>query len=153
MNIPKITTGALALFMAFSLGACSTDNASDADEADVAEAEMDDTYASDVNYFTDWDSDGDGYLSEDEYAGGSYKNWDTNQDSRLDEDEWNRGVENDGMTGQSWADWDLDADGFINDGEYREGNTRGGWYKTWDSDGDNRLSRDEYDQRMTVRND
>jgi hypothetical protein len=45
--------------------------------------------------FDEWDEDGDGRLSEDEFAGGAFRSYDENQDEMLDEDEFARAEEDD----------------------------------------------------------
>lgn len=96
--------------------------------------------------FNRWDADGDGQLSEDEYASGNsawsssygenFIGWDANQDSMLDEDEYMQGMNEAGV----YNDWDADGDGTVNEDEFNEG-----VYNTWDSNRDGMLSRDEYD--------
>lgn len=151
-SIRKFFLGGLSLCIMLGMSACADTNES-TDENDINSAGMNDStiISNTSNYFSDWDRNGDSYLDEDEYSGGVFSSWDSNRDNRLDENEWNDGTNNYGVTGQSWADWDIDTDGFLNDGEYRNASNRAGWYRAWDSDGDKRLSQEEYDQGMNNR--
>lgn len=150
MNILKVAINGLALVAVLNLTACSDNTEATTDEVATTEMVETDPGMSDNN-FTNWDSNQDGYLDEDEYSGGFFKNLDGNTDGKVDETEWNNGLTNSGVTGQSWADWDLDRDGFLNDGEYRDGYSKGSWSRAWDTDKDNRLSQDEYNQGRAMR--
>jgi hypothetical protein len=151
MPIKKLIIGGLSLGLIVGMASCSDNKEAANEENDSALTEMTDTPHANTSYFTDWDTNNDSYLDENEYSGGVFSSWDANKDNRLDENEWNTGARDYGITGQSWADWDLDTDGFLNDGEYRTASTKAGWYRAWDSDGDNRLSQEEYDQGMSGR--
>lgn len=150
-NIMKVALNGLALVAVLNLTACS-DNEATTDEVTTTEMVEADPSISD-NDFTNWDSNQDGYLDEDEYSGGFFKNLDGNTDGKVDETEWNDGLTNSNVTGQSWADWDIDRDGFLNDGEYRDGYSKGSWSRAWDTDKDNRLSQDEYNTGRAMRPD
>lgn len=68
-------------------------------------------FAQDAN---DWDSDGDGALSEDEFNTGwgeygAYDSWDSDGDGMLSEDEFNTGI---------YDSYDYDDSGVIEEPEY-----------------------------------
>ncbi len=148
-SIFKLALNGLALAAVLNLSACSDNDAETTDET-TTEVMADDMVMTD-NDFTGYDSNQDGYLDEDEYSGGFFRNLDGNTDGKVDETEWNDGMTNNGVTGQSWADWDIDRDGFLNDGEYRDGYNKNNWSRAWDTDQDNRLSMDEYNNRNGMR--
>ena len=82
--------------------------------------------------FSDWDQDGNELLDENEfsraYVQTAYQDrWDTNRDKEIDENEWESGVAN------YWVPYDI--------GEY-------GAFSTWDSDLNDRLSEDEFWERI-----
>lgn len=140
----------LCAVLLIGMAACADRNNSETEGTEMAVSE--DTTARANYYFSEWDSDGDGYLDPDEYSGGFFTAWDANGDRQLDENEWLTGYERMGQSGLSWADWDLNTDGFLSEGEYRQGYDNAGWYKAWDSDNDNRLSEQEYNEGMARQN-
>lgn len=95
--------------------------------------------------FRSWDTDGDGYINNDEYTSGNsafetdYGNnfgaWDLNGDGQLDPEEYNSGMNEAGIYGG----WDADADGQLNEDEFNDG-----VFNSWDADRDGNLSSDEY---------
>jgi glycine/D-amino acid oxidase-like deaminating enzyme len=102
-------------------------------------------------YFQEWDLDGDSYLDEKEYLQGEYRSWDTNQDNQIDENEWRAGYKVFRTEPVGWADWDIDASRFLSENEYRAGYNKAGWTRTWDTDGDGRLSEREYSDGLFKR--
>jgi hypothetical protein len=145
-----IFTPILCFLLIAGLAGCNDGN--EAEENDLATTENTEAMNASTErsnyYFSEWDSNGDGYLDPDEYSGGFFTAWDTNGDRQLDESEWQAGYERMGQSGLSWADWDINTDGFLSEGEYRQGYDNAGWYKAWDTDSDNRLSEQEYNEGM-----
>ena len=148
LNIIKLTTLGLSLFLTLGMNACADkESTTEGGEAETAVVEDSSLSAGD-NLFADWDANKDGYLDEEEYDGGLFATWDTNGDGKLDENEWNTGKLGKGYKGQGWADWDINRDGFLNIGEYHMGSSKSGWHQIWDKDGDKRLSPQEFEEGM-----
>lgn len=90
--------------------------------------------------FNDYDSNGDGKLTTDEFYGsvsdmGKYSDWDTSGDGLIDENEWNTlGWDYDYDT------WDANSDGWLNSGEFYDG-----IYGTYDENEDGHWNNNEWD--------
>lgn len=90
---------------------------------------------------TDWDTDADGSLSNEEFNTGfggaaTFSNYDSDGDGMLSEDEYNAASE--GMTERwgerdyemgAFSDADANADGMLDEDEYNNG-----WFNTYDAD-------------------
>ena len=90
--------------------------------------------------FSDYDSNGNGQISRDEFHGsiadlGVYPNWDTNDDGLLDKNEF-------GELGQDWdyTAWDADADGLVDADEFYDG-----YYASYDANEDGHWDDGEWD--------
>lgn len=90
--------------------------------------------------FNEWDGDGDGALTEEEFGAGFenaglFNTWDENGDGVLAEDEWsNIGVDAD------YASWDENGDGALAEDEFETG-----LYNTWDDNADGVIGAEEWD--------
>ena len=74
--------------------------------------------------FSEWDGDGDGAISKEEFNTGfgeneAFSNWDANGDGALDETELGTGF-GDREAGE-FSEWDQNADGLANDEEFNAG--------------------------------
>lgn len=78
--------------------------------------------------FEVWDTNDDGFLTEDEFGMG-FDTWDSDGDGRITEDE---------LGAAGFDTWDLDDDGYIDDDEYYE------MHSTWDENNDGVLDEDEF---------
>lgn len=146
LNLLKMTTVGLSLFLTLGINACTNkESTAESEDAETAVVEADSLNLKN-NLFADWDANKDGYLDEEEFDGGLFSAWDTNGDGKLNEDEWNTGMREKGYKAQGWADWDINRDGFLNIGEHHTGSSKSGWHHMWDKDGDNRLSPQEYEE-------
>lgn len=93
---------------------------------------------------SDWDSNGDGMLTEDEFYdgvsdAGLYDDWDTDSDGLIEESEYSQiGIDD------SYDSWDANSDGYLDSGEFYDGiysyydeNEDGHWDDgEWDDAGD-----------------
>lgn len=90
--------------------------------------------------FSEYDSDGDGKISRDDFYGtitdaGLFPDWDTDSDGLIDEDEFN----------EIGAEWDYDAwdeneDGYVDSGEFYDG-----YHMTYDANEDGHWDDGEWD--------
>lgn len=74
--------------------------------------------------YSEWDTDGDGAISQEEWStgfgeAGVYDGWDANDDGVLDEDEFNEGVfsaydanDDDMIDEQEFSEWEEEEQGF-----------------------------------------
>ncbi|HEV7348398.1 hypothetical protein [Telluribacter sp.] len=151
-SVLRVVMNGLCLFALLGLAACSDNKENEEGEMGSEGTATAETYDSDKFYstiaidsqFKEWDTNGDGYVEDTEYRAGQYKSWDSNQDNQVDRNEWNTSASMYGRDTVGWANWDIDASEFLNDEEYTAGFNREGWYKTWDTNGDNRLSDREF---------
>lgn len=108
------------------------------------EDEIANTY---INDFTTWDADEDGGLSEEEFANTTFSNTDVDDDDAIDEDEWNQGFAS--MYGNyteetDFAAYDTDEDGTLTREEWMTGFAETEWYTTYDADSDASVTEDEW---------
>ncbi|MDT0643640.1 EF-hand domain-containing protein [Zunongwangia sp. F363] len=99
------------------------------------------------NDFSNWDTDADGSLSDEEFSNTTFGNTDANGDDMIDEDEWNAG--NTSMYGNysgdnTFADYDTDANGTIDSDEWSTGYADSNWYGTYDADTSGSVTEDEW---------
>ena len=97
--------------------------------------------------FTEWDTDDDDLLNEDEFFTSAFGNTDADDDDMVNEDEWNAGFG--GMFGNyvedDFSTFDADADGFLNNDEWNETFADSDWFGTFDADDDNMVAEAEWD--------
>ena len=99
--------------------------------------------------FSDWDADGNGALSQEEWNTGwenegAFDTWDSDDDGLLSQNEFETGIGD----GEAFADnddfgydlWDTDGDGLLDSDEVNEG-----FYNTYDENSDNVIEEPEYD--------
>ncbi|MGR3494206.1 hypothetical protein [Citreimonas sp.] len=95
--------------------------------------------------FDAWDSDDQAGLSEGEFSTGVFADWDTDNDLQITEEEYTAGAERwygaDYAT--PYADYDTDGSGYIDRTEFGSA-WDSDYYTEWDSDGDSLISEDEY---------
>lgn len=94
--------------------------------------------------FNRWDSDEDGYISEEEYVAGStpwgddyiqnFETWDTDEDGTLNAEEFGAGMDDTGL----YDTWDVDGEGYLTEEEFGDG-----LFNTLDADEDGYLADDE----------
>lgn len=107
--------------------------------------EADEVNNTEVENFSEWDSDADGLWNNNEFTSwyndaGITNGMDTNEDGLYDDRETGYGLFN---------QWDSDADGYLNDDEYAVGNSAweeeyGDHFDAWDANDDNLLDAEEY---------
>jgi Ca2+-binding EF-hand superfamily protein len=78
--------------------------------------------------FVEWDDDGDGFLTVDEFNSG-IEAWDDDNDNQISEAEFE---------GDDFDTWDADGDGYLNESELVI------IYSSWDVDADGVLDDDEF---------
>ncbi len=109
----------------------------------IDEDEFPNTYTNDL---TTWDADGDGSLSSEEFYNTTFMNTDADDDDLIDEDEWNAGYA--GMYGNyaddDFATYDADADGYLDNDEWNTVYVDSDWYETYDADNDAMVTEDEW---------
>lgn len=140
--------GALALPFLTACGgdAVEDDAGLETDAAYETETEATEGAALTTGYFSDWDSDTDSYLNENEFETGwgeqdRWGNWDADDDSFLSEDEFNTAVGNERWYNDSmYADWNANNDEYLDENEFRTG-----LFDTWDANDDQRLAQNEFD--------
>ncbi len=96
--------------------------------------------------FSRWDSgDSEPGLSKREFASGIYTDLDRNHDSRISGDEYDAGAKR--WFGNdydvSFSDWDADQSGYIDTNEFRSG-WDNDYFNAWDPDTDANISEDEF---------
>ena len=98
--------------------------------------------------FTDfWDTDGDGFLSKEEFYSTTLKNTDIDMDEHVSEDEWS-----DGYTSMysNWAEdsfsmFDESQNAFLNVDEWNQIFSESQWFETYDADNDTNVTEEEWD--------
>lgn len=137
----------LLLLAALPLGACAEPGEDEAEPAiDPEPAVMTEEGVADVQYFSDWDTDDDTYLTETEFASGweevtLWEDWDTDADTYLGEEEFGTAFgEYDWYDEGLYAEWDVDGDELLTEDEFTTG-----LYDTWDVNDDARLAETEFD--------
>lgn len=102
------------------------------------------TGLSDNDVFSDWDSDGNSELSDDEFYDGVFSSWDEDDDGIVTENEFY-------TAGDGWFEddeysefsaWDSDGDGEITDTEFEEATADSGLFEDWAGD-DSVIGEDE----------
>ena len=161
----------LMLLSAGLLVSCGGYDREDGYTETVVDTEETTVYDTDKGMFSDWDTDMNEGLNEQEFSGvmdreGIFSDWDVNRDSYLDNNEfiastygfWDN--DGDGMIDQSeydrmsagWVDangnmftqWDTDNSGDLTEAEFRAGINNSQMYAQWDVNGDNRIDNDEF---------
>ena len=129
------------------LGACGEPGEDEAEPAiDPEPTVMTEEGVADVRYFTDWDTDDDTYLTEQEFATGwedltLWEDWDTDADTYLTEEEFGTAFgAYDWYDEGLYGEWDVDRDELLTEEEFSTG-----LYETWDVDRDMRLSESEFE--------
>lgn len=102
--------------------------------------------------FNSWDTDGDGYISNDEFNNSwgnqdYYASWDTDHNGVISNEEWQTGTITYYGKTKDWKHnknnnfkaWDTDKNGTLDENEFRQGS-----YNTWDYNHDGRISDQEY---------
>lgn len=143
----RFTTVLLAAFM-LTLAACNPEP----EQPEVAEDAIEDREGpveeelqQELGLYDTWDSDADGYLTEDEFytsydQTGYYDTYDTDADTYLSEEEYTTGYVGAGFdTADNFSTYDTDGDGRISREEFRTG-----LFNLMDADGDGRVSREEF---------
>ncbi|MFD3004073.1 hypothetical protein ACFS7Z_27225, partial [Pontibacter toksunensis] len=156
MNMLKGIRNGLCFLLVAGMVACTGENTTGVEEAEVAEAEgsigeteevvsdtwdnneFNSTFAS-TNYYEDWDTNDDNLLEQNEYNAGLYDTWDVNNDNRLDENEWNTASNDWGLENETWSEWDTGGDGALDENEFATGLGDNSWFGDWDTDDDNML--------------
>lgn len=97
-----------------------------------------------TGFFNQWDTDNDGYITEDEYVAGSvawgeeytddFDAWDVDEDGQLDDAEFGTGMDDTGL----YDTWDVGGEGYLTEEEFGEG-----LFDTLDADDDGYLTEDE----------
>lgn len=102
--------------------------------------------------FDFWDTNGDGYISTEEFASkwngmDYYADWDENDDNLLDRQEWQTRLDeyyydwdNDQLS--AFNDWDQDGNDILTPAELGRGT-----FSYWDENQDGKVSAEEYDER------
>ena len=95
--------------------------------------------------FDNWDTDNDGLIDDDEYATGLFRHWDENDNGVLEESEWRKA--NDNWFGEYDAEfsaWDSDGDGFLEYREFDTGLGKTAYYSDWDANNTLFIEREEF---------
>lgn len=97
--------------------------------------------------FSDLDGNGNDLIENEEYNQGLfdsdyYSSWDSNEDGVLTEDEWGAGTETwDDYSGDvGFSDWDSNYDNELTEDEFNKG-----FWNTLDDDDNNTIDQDEWD--------
>ncbi|MEQ9441620.1 MAG: hypothetical protein RIG62_21435 [Cyclobacteriaceae bacterium] len=102
-------------------------------------------------YFSQWDSDGNSYVTPNEFEEGFFGLIDNNSDASISADEWAKGsaqffgdVEMEKY--QQETTWDTNSDGQIQPEEFQQGLEEIGYFSKWDNDGNDQLAEEEIAQ-------
>ena len=87
--------------------------------------------ARDAGLYSTWDADADGALTSDEFGVGLFSTFDDNDDGSLSVDEWDEGIDSwygEQAVNLSFENWDADGDGMLSEAEFAAGfETEGGY--------------------------
>lgn len=154
MTFLKVIGKGLSFFLLAGLVACNGETEEVEDEVVTDDAVVVETWDEDdyyhtftaATYYKDWDVDGDKFLSEEEFTASFYETFDLNKDGRVSQGEWNRVIADytNDVDAANWEAWDPDGDGFIEKVEFDAEFLQMGWYDTWDTDKDRRVTDREY---------
>ena len=85
------------------------------------------------NIYSNWDTDNDGLIDDDEYSTGLFRHWDENDNGVLEENEWSRANDNwFNDYSVEYSAWDSDGDGFLEYREFDAGLGKTSYYADWD---------------------
>ena len=99
-------------------------------------------------YFSQWDKDGNTFVTQDEFGQGFFSLIDRDGDALISTDEWAEGevqfFSEDGMEEQQEeTTWDANSDGQIQPEEFQQGLEKLNYFSEWDQNGDEQLAEEE----------
>lgn len=136
---------ALVVSPVIVFGACE----GEPEVGEEVEAGADDAVVTDVQYFSDWDANDDGYLTVNEFQTGTdtatwWDDWDVDNDTYLSEDEFGSAFGDYAWYDEGLYDeWDADDDQLLSEEEWQTG-----VYDVWDADADQQLAENEFDAEL-----
>ena len=89
------------------------------------------TGLTEMGLFSDWDADGDGSLTSDEFAGGLFDRFDEDGDGALTVSEWDTGIDNfygEAAVDASFETWNTDGDEVLSEEEFVAGFNEAGLF-------------------------
>ena len=100
--------------------------------------------------FSEWDTDDNGSLNEDEFLSTTFNFTDADDDSGVDEDEWNMGFDTTfgNFVGDDFATFDSDADGVLDEEEWNSVFSESAWFGDFDTNDDAMLEETEFDEGL-----
>ncbi len=98
-----------------------------------------------ANYYDDWDREDDDYLDDEDFYYGTYYMWDQDDDELLSEEEWIMGYDHyyGNYIFDDYEGIDVDGDGFIEYEEYSNVLGDTDYYLNWDADASEYLNEEE----------
>lgn len=98
------------------------------------------------NNISDWDADGDDYVSDREFYDANFNRFDRDRDNNLSQDEWNEGynsIYSAYLSTNDYDTYDADGDKNISNDEFYDTMRSTDYYSNFDANRDNRVDRNE----------
>lgn len=124
----------------------STVSFADFDTNDDGTLDANEVPATYQNNFTEWDADGDGSLSSEEFYNTTFGNTDADDDDGISREEWDAGFAAmfGGWNDDDFETFDADADGSLSMDEWNTAFAESEWFGTYDADADTWVTEDEW---------